>query len=62
MHVCGNAVNRSIPDGPHDDGSAYHEGLVQVIHGLEKRGYGQEEIAGILGQNFLRVLAQALSQ
>ncbi len=62
MQIFGNAFNRSVPEGQHNDGSAYHEGLTQVIHGLEKRGYSQEEIAGILGRNLLRVLAQALNQ
>ncbi len=60
MQIFGNAFNRSVPEGQHNDGFAYHEGLAQIISGLEKRGYSQEEIAGILGQNLLRVLAQAL--
>jgi len=60
MQVFGNAFNRSIPDGQHDNGSAYYEGLAQVIQGLIKRGYNGEEIAGIMGKNLLRVLTQAL--
>jgi len=60
MQVFGNAHRKSIPDGPHNDGSAYYEGLMQLIQGLEKRGYVQKEIAGILGKNLLRVLAQSL--
>jgi membrane dipeptidase len=60
MGVFGNAFNRTIPDGRHNDGSAYREGLTQLITGLERRGYDQEDISCILGKNLLRVLAQAL--
>ncbi|MFC1712778.1 dipeptidase [Candidatus Poribacteria bacterium] len=60
MEIFGSAFNRSIPEGQHNDGSAYKERLTQFIRGLEKRGYDQEEIAGILGHNLLSVLAQVL--
>ena len=60
MQVFGNASNRSIPEGAHNDGTAYYEGLVKLIQGLENRGYAQKEISGILGENLLRVLAQSL--
>jgi membrane dipeptidase len=60
MRVFGNAFSRAIPDGQHNDGSAYHQGLAQLLAGLEKRGYDQEDIACIMGKNLLRVLAQAL--
>ena len=33
--------------------------IVNVVSGLEQRGYSEQDIHDILGRNFLRVLAEA---
>ena len=52
---------RSVPKNEkYPEGMGYREQHETLIAGLSQRGYGKEEIAQIMGGNYLRVLRQVL--
>jgi membrane dipeptidase len=55
-----NTVKDTILTAEHPDGMEYYDQAELVMEELDKRGYSTEDIHGIMGGNYVRVLRQVL--
>jgi membrane dipeptidase len=55
-----NTASDTMVSAAHPEGMEYHDQAALLMEELDKRGYKKEDIAGIMGGNYCRVMRQVL--